>query len=270
MAKQLNIEIKPINFGKSQAQYSFDKKENVIYKGISSIKFLNSQVAQELYELSQQNTYTNFIDLIKDIKEKTSTNSEQLKILTGLNYFSEFGKNKKLLEILDLYELIGDKKQINKEKAVKLGLNIDFLLKYTQKETEKLYKDIDIISYIKDVSELIEEKSLSVKEETKFQYEYLEYTTVIYPKADKSLYIVVEYKTYKNKSKPYLTLRNLKTGEELKTKIKSEKVFSENPFKIFDILKVNEFKTQKKMKNIGGKWERSDEDEQILFDYEVY
>ncbi|MFA6843860.1 MAG: hypothetical protein WCR33_05635, partial [Bacilli bacterium] len=206
----------------------------------------------------------------KDIKEKTSTNSRQLRILTGLNFFSQFGKNKKLLSILDLYESIGDAKQINKDKAEKIGLNIDILLKHTQKQTDKLYKDIDIISYIKEVSELIEDKPLSVKEQVKFEIEFLEYTTVKYPKADKSLYIITEYKTYKDRSKPYLTLRNLKTGEDLKTKVKNGKLFSENPFKLFDVLQVIKFKVQKKMKNTGGKWERSDEDEQIVEEWNVY
>lgn len=268
--KFTDIKVKSISFGKSQALYSLDKNENIIYKGISSIKFLNSQVAQELYQLSQENKYANFIDLIKDIKEKTSTNSRQIRILTGLNFFNQFGKNKKLLEILDLYETIGDIKQINKDKAVKLGLNIDLLLKYTNKETAKLYKDIDVISYIKEVSELIENKPLSVKEQVKFEYTYLEYTTVVYPKADKSLYIVVEYRTFKDKTKPYLTLRNLKTGDDLKTKVKNGKAFSENPFKLFDVLQVLNFKTQKKLKNVGGKWERTDEDEQILSEWNVY
>ena len=265
-----DIKIKPIEFGKSQDLYSFDKKENIIYKGISSIKFLNSQVAQELYQLSQENQYTNFIDLIKDIKEKTSTNSRQLKILTGLNFFSEFGKNKKLLSILELYETIGDVKQIKKDKAIELDLNVPILMKYTKKETDKLYKDIDITSYIKEVSELIENKPLSVKEQVKFEMEFLEYTTVMYPKADKSLYIITDYKTYKDKSKPYVTLRNLKTGEDLKTKVKNGKTFSENPFKLFDVLQVLNFKTQKKMKSIGGKWERTDEDELILDQWNVY
>ena len=270
LAKQLGIQIKPIEFGKSQALYSFDKNENTIYKGILSIKFLSTQIADELYQLAQENTYTNYIDLIKDIKEKTSTNSRQLRILTGLNLFIKFGKNKKLLEILDLYENIGESKQIKKEKAEKIGLNIDILLKYTQKITNKIYKGIDIISYIKEVSELIEDKTLSIKEQVKFEFEYLEYTTVKYENADENFYVVIEYKCYKDRTKPYITLRNLKTGEELKTKVKNSKYFVESPFKLYDVIKVTNFKIQKKMKNVGGKWERSNEDEQILDSYEVY
>jgi DNA polymerase III alpha subunit len=265
-----NIKLSDVKFGKSTDTYSFDRETNTIYKSVTSIKFLNAQVGIEIYNLSQEKTYTNFIDLIKDIKEKTSTNSRQLRILTGLNFFSQFGKNKKLLALLDLYESIGDAKQINKDKAEKIGLNIDILLKYTQKQTDKLYKDIDIISYIKEISELIEDKPLSVKEQVKFEYTYLEYTTVTYEQADESLYIITEYKVYKDRTKPYLTLRNLKTGDDKKTKIKNGKIFIESPFKLFDVLKVKEFKIQKKTKNINGRWQKTDEDEEILYDYEVY
>jgi len=265
-----DIKLSDIKFGKSTDTYSFDRESKTIYKSVSSIKFLNSQVGIDLYQLAQENTYTNYVDIIKDIKEKTSTNSRQLRILTGLNFFNEYGRNKKLLEILELYEQIGESKQIKKEKAEKIGLNIDILLKYTQKITDKIYKDIDIISYIKEVSELIENKTLSVKEEVRFQIEFLEYTTVKYEQADSSLYIITEYKCYKDRSKPYITLRNLKTGEELKTKVKNSKNYMEYPFKLFDILQVTNFKIQKKMKNVGGKWERSNEDEQILDEWMVY
>jgi len=265
-----DIKLSDIKFGKSTDTYSFERESKTIYKSVSSIKFLNSQVGIDLYQLAKENIYTNYIDIIKNIKEKTSTNSRQLRILTGLNFFSEYGKNKKLLEILEIYEQIGESKQIKKEKAEKIGLNIDILLKHTQKITDKIYKDIDIISYIKEFSELIENKTLSVKEEVKFQVEFLEYTTVKYEQADSSLYIITEYKCYKDKSKPYITLRNLKTGEELKTKVKNSKYFVENSFKLFDILQITNFKIQKKMKNVGGKWERSNEDEQILDEWMVY
>jgi len=271
LAKQLGIKIKPIEFGKSQALYSFDRNENTIYKGILSIKYLSTQIAEELYQLAQGNTYTNYIDLIKDIKEKTSTNSRQLRILTGLNLFTKYGKNKKLLEILDLYEKIGESKQIKKLVAEKLNLNTDILLKHTEKITKTgIYKNIDIISYIKEYSELIEDKTLSIKEQVKFEFEYLEYTTVKYEKADSSLYIVTEYKTYKDKTKPYITLRNLKSGEDLKTKVKNTKYFVENNFKLFDVLQVINFKTQKKTKIVGGQWIKTDEDEQILDEWMVY
>lgn len=51
--KSQGIEIKGIKFGKSKAQYFMDKGENAIYQGISSIKYCNDQIADELYELSK-------------------------------------------------------------------------------------------------------------------------------------------------------------------------------------------------------------------------
>ena len=42
---------------------------NAIYKGISSIKFCNAQIANELLELAK-NKYNSFIELLKDIPNK--------------------------------------------------------------------------------------------------------------------------------------------------------------------------------------------------------
>ena len=72
-AKKVGIEIKGIQFGKSESGYTMDKENNCIYKGIASIKYCNGNIATELLELSK-NHYTNFIDLLKDIKEKDNNN----------------------------------------------------------------------------------------------------------------------------------------------------------------------------------------------------
>ena len=53
-AKKHNIELKPIKFGKSGSSYTIDKENNAIYKGISSIKYCNAQIADELLELSKK------------------------------------------------------------------------------------------------------------------------------------------------------------------------------------------------------------------------
>jgi len=264
-----NIELSDIEFGKSIDTYSFDKKTNTIYKSITSIKYLNAQVARELYDLAQKTNYTDFIDLLQDIKT-TSINSRQLKILTGLDFFKKFGKNKKLLQIIEIYDNFASRKQINFKDITKLNINEELLKKYSGKTTETLYKELDMIGYIRDVIQAIEDKPMSIKDQVKFEMDYLEYVKYINEGAGNNFYIIIKYETYKDKSKPYVTLRQINNGKELKTKIKDGKIFSENSFKLYDVLKVNEFKTQKKMKNIGGKWARTDEDEQILFNFEVY
>ena len=110
-----------------------------------------------------------------------------------------------------------------------------------------------------------------IKDEVKFQMEYLEYTEYTNEKIESNMYIVIEHKTFQDKSKPYITLKQIKTGLEIKTKVKNSKLFIENQFKLFDILKIDKFKIQKKKKNIGGNnWVETDEDEQILDIWEVF
>lgn len=270
LAKQLNIKIKPIAFGKSRDVYAFDKKERTIYKGIGSIKFCSKEIAEELYSLSQEEKYTDFVDLLADITTKTSVNSRQLKILIILNFFREFGKNKYLLEIYDLYENLHGRKQFSQKQIEELNIDIDLLKKYCGKITEKLHKDLDMDGYIKEYVPRIENKGLSVKDQIKYELEYLEYINYTNSKAGQNFYMITEFKTYKNKRKPYVTLYQIKTGETIKTKVTSEKLFIENPFKLFDMLKVTEFKEQNKMKKINGEWTKTDEKEKILKGWDVY
>ena len=80
---------------------------------------------------------------------------------------------------------------------------------------------------------------------------------------------VIEFKTYKDKHRPYITLYILKTGEKIKTKITDSKLFSSNPFKLYDILKTAKLSNKKKIKNVNGKWIKTDEDEKALTSWEV-
>lgn len=270
LAKIKDIKINGIKFGKSRADYVVDKDTKSIYKGISSIKFCNEQIAEELYELAQNNKYDNFIDLLIDIKEKTSVNSRQLNILTGLNFFSDFGNNKYLLNIIELYNKFGSSKTIKKDKIESLGLTEDIVLNNAEKETAKQYSGVNGIGIVKELSKNLEDKSLSIKEQIKFEQEYLEYITYTNPKAPKGMFYVIETKFYKDHTKPYLQLYNLKDGYTLKTKITSGKKFTENPFKTENVINVTKFKEKNKMKNIGGNWVKTDELEKIVDEWTVY
>lgn len=289
LAKLHNIEIKPIKFGKSLSEYAIDKDNNAIYKGIASIKFCNSKIAEELMEISK-NKYDSFIELLDSVL-KTSTDIRQLKILTGLNFFSDFGNNKYLLNCIDLYNGIKIKDEKTKKEKIILpslrncsvlkkakidsyfdyGLTEFTVRKYSNKETPKQYSDIDNIGLLNELISKLENKPMSVIEQVKFEMEYLEYVIYTNPNVSDKFYIVTEFKTYKDKTKPYLTLRNIKSGDEIKTKIKKSKLFSEYPFKQFSVLKLNSksLEEQYKSKLINGVWGKSEETEQILVDYQI-
>jgi DNA polymerase III subunit alpha len=267
-AKSKNIEVKSIKFGHSRSEYYMDKENNCIYQGIEAIKYCNAQIADELMELSK-NKYSSFIDLLADINAKTSVNSRQLTILTGLNFFSDFGKNKYLLNMIDIYNKFNGKKQIKKTDLFKFGLTFEQMQKYSQKETEALFKEIDIRGLIDELCKSLDNKELSIQEMVEFEMTYLEYTTYSNPKVNENFFICTEFKIYKDKTKPYLVIRRIKTGEEIKTKITKGKAFSENPFKCFSVIKVDNFKEQNKKKCVNGEWVETDEKERIITDWTV-
>ena len=271
-AKKVGIEIKGIQFGKSEAGYTMDKDDNCIYKGIASIKYCNRDIATELLQLSKNN-YDNFIDLLKDIYTQTSLNSRQLNILIGLNFFSKFGKNKYLMDMVKIYDKFGNCKIIKKKDidnlAEEYGMSEYLAIKYSAKVTDKQYRIGDNENLVKDLCKKLENKSLSIIEQIKFEDEMLGYIEYVNAEIPKYFWIVTEFKTYNSKSKPYVTVRNLNTGETIKTKIKKAKVFDSNPFEQYSILIFNNLSNEHKHKQIDGKWVEIEETEPILSVYEV-
>ena len=280
--KKRGFEIRPIKFGYSKAEYYFDKKENVIYQGIEGLKYCNAQIAEELYELSK-NHYNSFIELLKDINEKTSVNSRQLMILTILDFFSDFGKNKYLLDVIELCNGVKEDKkkgikakpalltvkQIKKDKMEELGISEYLAQKYCSKESLKQYSGIDNLGLVTEMAKRIENKSLDVVSQVKAELLYLEYVIYTNPRVSEKYYIVTSFKTYKNSTTPYLILHRIKDGIDIKTRIKKGSIFKDQPFGEYSILKINEFTQSHKSKMINGTWQKTDETEDILEQYEV-
>ena len=262
------ITIHPIKFGKSGSNYTMDKESNQIFKGIQSVKFLNAQIGEELLELSK-NKYNSFVDLLKDIKEKTSINSKQLTILTALNYFEDFGANDYLLKIIDIYDKFATAKIIAKNKMESLGISEYLMSKYASKETKSQYREIDNQGLIKELCDKVENKSLSITEQIKFEIEYLGYAVYTNQSVADYYYIVTEFAQYSDASRPYFTLYNLKTGESIKTKIKQGKFYKENPFGLYSVLDIRGFTYKNKTKLVDGEWTKTDELEAVVETYEV-
>lgn len=146
LAKQYGIQILPIKFGYSRADYACDAINKKIYKGVASVKNLNEQVAEELYTLSQSCVYNNFIDLLIDITNKTSCNSRQLDILIKLDYFSDFGEANELTYITDKFQKLYVKTKGFKEsiKSLKLGLDYPFVEEYCTDYKPSVVKEVDV------------------------------------------------------------------------------------------------------------------------------
>ena len=267
-AKRNNIDIKPIKFGKSGADYTMDKSENAVYRGVMSVKYCNAQIADELMELSK-NKYPSFIDLLKDIKDKTSINSKQFAILIKLNFFSDYGNNKYLLNIVDIYDKFASVKVLAKSKMEQLGISDYLMVKYAEKETKSQWRGIDNDGLINELCGRLKDESLNVVDQVKADIEFLSYTDYVNADMSDDYYIVTEYTTYKDSAKPSLVLRRIHNGEDVRTRIKQAAIFKAQPFGMFAVLRVPCFTSVFRKKLVDGKWIDSDERELLLEEYEV-
>lgn len=225
-AKKRGIKILPIKFRKSIAKYNYSKEDQAIYEGLQTIKYLNSQIADELYALKDKQ-YKSFIDLLVDLHENTSINSKQLKILTTLNFFDEFGTNLDLLNIIDEF-LEGD----NKYKKT-------YVEQTKQKRLSELKKLEQTI--------LLNRNKLSLINQIKFEKEYLGYTQIKIESASKSDAIVLDVD---EKFTPKVTLYYLKNGEEKVVKLSKAKYYKngETSLMVGDIVKVKKIVEKNKWK----------------------
>lgn len=116
-ARKIGISVTMPKWGLSRSVYVCDNDKRVIAKGLTSIKYMSEQLANELYDLSHNKKYTKFVDVLRDIDSETCCDSRQLDILIKLDFFSEFGNQRELLRIRDLFYQTfkrGQAKQIKK------------------------------------------------------------------------------------------------------------------------------------------------------------
>lgn len=209
------IKILPIKFRHSKAEYNMDKETNSIYKGMASIKYMNENVSERLYEMRNEK-FNSFIDLLKVFPG----DSRQLDILIKLNFFEEFGKAKKLLNIVDVFNKYYGKKQIKKEKLdiEEIGL----FEKYAVSQSDKMFKmDEDgMTNVIKEMCEMISNVDIPLTERLAAENEFLGYMATTVPDEDDNVGIVSEL-TSRGRNF-FATIYNLKNGETVKAKIKSK------------------------------------------------
>lgn len=155
-ATKIGIKVTLPRWGLSRSDYFFDSKDRVIAKGLSSIKYMSSIIADELYQLSKANQYIYFSDLLRDIDAQTSVDSRQLNILIQLDFFSVFGNQRELLRIVDLFTMFkkGQAKQIKKSEIDGTPFE-DIVKKYAVGVTKsggvaKSYTLLDVMAILRD------------------------------------------------------------------------------------------------------------------------
>lgn len=261
-AKRRGITISPIKFRHSVAQYNFDKETNQIFKGLASIKYLNSVIADEIYAL-KDNQYGTFIDLLMDLKTKTSLDSRQTEILIDLDFFSEFGETNSLIFQYKILNIFFDKtkrqfkKQFSKDKLEAMNISLDYIRPFAGKETPKMFTQVDALQFLRFLSTKVKVKPRTLAEKVNAQQKRLGYIDV---KDDryKNHFVILEVDTrYSPKIKAY----SLRSGEVLTYKI-NKRIYSRNKLTEGTIVLVN----KKETKNRVRKTENGFEDVPGVFD----
>lgn len=249
-----NITLSPIKFRYSGNKYIADKSTNTIYKGLSSLKYMNDKVTNALYEL-RNTTFNSFIDFLK----VNPCDSRQTIALIKLNFFSEFGRSQQLLDIYNLYDKFGKRKQINKSDC---PIEESVMLNYAT-ATEKQYKIFDNIGFMSELCKNIEDKDIPLTEQLKTQAEFLGYLDYVNPNIKNTGYVI----NVDTKYSPKITLYCLDTGKTIIYKV-SKKDYNTRPIIKDSIIKIQS-QLRYKTKMINGEWVKSkDETEPWIINYQ--
>lgn len=264
-AHQIGIEIKSPKFAHSKSEYMCDKEQKVIYKGINSIKNIQSVAADILYQISQKNP-DDFLELLY-MTEQVKVNGKKInktsmEILIKLGFFDKFGDVNYLLEYYSIFQKYFGKTQVKKQDfGYSLSNNI------IKKETEKTIFIYDSCMMIDEIMQQINIKDCTLYQKSYYQLKSLGYTDIHIDNAGRDVYMVMGIE--KNKyGTPFAQLYKPKNGKSQLIKL-DKKWYSKYPIEGGEVLRCEFEHKNKSRKDERGNWYKTDEKEWILKRYSI-
>ena len=272
-AKEKGFIIKAPKFGHSQNEYVCDKETNTIYKGLDSIKSMQTIAADIMNEIYVQEP-KDFIDVLflcESVKiDGKRINSKSMDILVDIGFFSEYGNINTLKRIRYWYDKFAKRKTIKKDDCEDWLINI--IRPNAGKETKKQFSDINKPQLLRDIDNVLPPQDDNIQLLIKKQIELLGYVDVENHQVDMDEYIV--QKVHKDKwGRIWLDLFHLSSNQSFEYKCEA-KWYNRLPCIQNDLLKVA-FRSKEKVKLVGedanGKkqWMKSGEFENIVNCYEI-
>lgn len=265
MFEYAKIRVGSYKFGLDNRKFSIDKNNGCINPSLSSIKNFSTVIANTLYKLGKD-SYSNLSDLFVCLKTNGIADS-RIKDLINIDYFSDYGDIKYLLNYFDIFmKFYKNKKylsQFKKDKAFEFGIDFDVLRKHCGSETVKTFMKIDSKAIIDELAGNFDEK-VSLKEKLLSRYEVLGYMDIVDKKYAGYCFVEDLNVDYSPKVKLYA----LANGNTIPVKI-SKKIFKQNPVKRGDIVKVTNQHKEPKKKKIDGQWQKIDEQEWWVTEYQI-
>jgi DNA polymerase-3 subunit alpha len=258
-AHKVGITINPPKFRHSRSDYLCDVNSNCIYKGLGSIKYMSSDVAENLY-LLRDKQFKNFIDFLFCMQYlPTKPDSRQLDILIKIGYFSEFGKARALLEGVRVFNLFYKSKTIKLDKWIEMCYNVDVLRQHAEKMTDKTASGIDNYALILAILKQESMPKTTIVDMLRWQAEFLGYVDGRDSKRDINDWLVLDSKTT-NYGTAWLRLYSLPHGVERQYKC-NKKWWATHQCKSGDVIKAVLDDAPKWTKNSNGKFVKTGETE---------
>lgn len=238
-ANKHRIAIKSAKFRHSTGKYTFDKENNCIYKGMGSIKHISAECADQLYSIRFMD-FPTFTDLLVYLRENTTVDARQIKVLTTIGFFSEFGKNKKLLAVVDKFFDRYKKTYVAKTKEAR-------------------------IAELKSFEESLPDEYLPLVQRIASDRELLGYVSFTQPELPKNFCFVLAIDA---KYTPRVTLYCIATGKSIECKV-DKKFYGKHKFKADDILYCKKFQKRPNWKKTENGFEQTGTYCDCLVEYDV-
>ncbi len=269
LAELYGIQIVPPRYGISKDRYVYDKDRNVIAKGINSIKYMNSTVANELYDLAKHSDPKTFMSLLTLMNNETSIDTRQRDILIKIDFFVDFGNVTELSRIASIFVFFknGTAKKVQKDKIS--GQMLDVVSKYatdknkngTEAKSFTITDMAGLLNECESVIKLLHLPDLDLKCKIQNQIElmgYIDLTTN--KKEDRRKLLITDVFPLSSKKDNTVwgyaaQTRSIGSGKVSRLTIRSS-VYAKTPVKRFDIIYAKELE-----KNRSGYW--------YLLDYDL-
>lgn len=256
-------------YGKDNSKFTVDDDAKTIYPNLSSVKGIGEKAVKDMVSIAEKGI-DNFVDIRRSIKG-TKVNESVFRNLVKIGYFKQFGSVKKLLTIMDIYNIWegsnGEgRKTISKANISALGLDGINIRRYATditksgKISDKQFTNVDWVGIVKELASKVSDEEFGVLQLVKFQYEVLNYVDWVDEDVEWKYVVVTDINTsYSPKFNAY-SINNGKVVEMKvhKTKPRMDKEvensFEETPFEDGDILYIKKVKKQQKKQKINDDW----------------
>nr|DAX83967.1 MAG TPA: DNA polymerase III, alpha subunit [Caudoviricetes sp.] len=250
------IKLRGIKFGQSVRNYTHNGNE--IFKGISTIKYLNDKVSDNMYDF-YHNHYTDdmdIVDVFKYIIDNKLADNRQMNILIKLGFFYDINKNTSVLlavyNSMTGYQSTKPIPQFLKYLGVtKLSIKYSTTLKNPQERIVFLKQYYEFLS---NNAELL--PKFTLEERFAVEKEYLGYLSTTLDSLENSFFIEEIGKG----NNPWFTLYDLSTGLQRKIRGLKKDITDPNGKRLIgvgDVIEIHATKDLPRNILVDGKWTKS-------------